>query len=342
MVVVSGFDDDGPLRDLAANLQVLGHPKVLMLESLDTTGTAIDPLIAATPGLSLRRLPRPPGQIELIETLTRTLAPAPSPTHAPEAQGSGLSLLLAEDNLVNQALMVKMLERRGHRVFVVGNGADLVDHLSEAPDVYDAVLCDIQMPVMDGYEAAIVIRLREAQNHTRRVPIIAVTAHAMGGERERCIEAGMDAYLSKPIGEDELAAALDEVRKTKDLAAAQPAREPSGDGVFDRRNVLELASGDFEFLRGLVGIFSESAPRLVERIEKEAAAGNAATLMRAAHQLKGSIGNFSAPAARGVAAAIEERTRAGDLDGATTLVPELRKRVDELVRALETLVRESA
>ena len=214
-------------------------------------------------------------------------------------------------------------------------GADRVDRLLETPDAFDAVLMDLQMPVMDGYESTAVIRLREAQSGRRRLPIIAVTAHALGGERERCIEAGMDAYLSKPIAERELFEVLDSV------TARRPEPDPAGtptSEVFDVKRVLEFAAGDREFLQNLVALLAETAPKQLETIDAALRAGDSQAVFRAAHQLKGTVGNFAAKRALDLAGRLEELGRTQSLAGGDVLLTGLRAEVGRLLAALDTML----
>jgi len=127
----------------------------------------------------------------------------------PADDGAPLVILLAEDNVVNQKLIARLLEKRGDQAIVVANGRAAVD--ATATRAFDLVLMDVQMPEMDGMEATAAIRRRERETG-RHVPIIALTAHAMHGDRERCLAAGMDGYLSKPVQGSELSAVLDRVR----------------------------------------------------------------------------------------------------------------------------------
>lgn len=355
LVVVAGFGEEqlalvGALGQGSERLRGL---KLVSLESAEGLARPLPPELAAVPGLVLERLPRPPSPAELIRVLASLVAPRPEASHklarAASGSASGLSIIVAEDNVVNQALLAKLLERRGHAVTVVGNGADLVDRLWDAPGAFDLALVDIQMPVMDGYEAAAVIRLREAQSGRTPTPIIAVTAHAMGGERERCLEAGMDGYLSKPIDDKELAALIEaslakrrQAPRTAVSGEAVSARGGAAEAIFDRAHVLEIAAGDVVFLEGLVGIFAESAPKLVGEIESHITAGDAGQVYRKAHQLKGSISNFGAERARATAAAMERHGHEGDLGAAAALLPELAARVDELVEGLRALAVEAS
>jgi len=343
LVVVSGFLGEQPeiVRQLAEQLALVGQARVISLEDIETLCRPVAADLAEMPALALRRMPRPPSPNELIAVLTELLVPRPVHREVP-ARGPGLSLLVAEDNVVNQTLMMKMLERRGHSVRVADNGADLVDRLWEAPGEFDAVLMDIQMPVMDGLEATAVIRLREAQSQRPRMPIIAVTAHAMGGERERCLEAGMDGYLAKPIVERELTALLEAIAAQPRPGTGPEAPVRSTTEVFDRRRVLELAAGDMDFLRGLVALFGDDAPRLVSQVADHLAAGDAEAAYRKAHQLKGSIGNFGADRACTAAAELEELARNGEVARAAAKVAPLQREVDTLVSGLRALIREVA
>ena len=181
--------------------------------------------------LGIRRcLTKPVKHSDLLEAVRDALGAsaasgeAPSPAEGPVAPVRRLRILLAEDNAVNQKLAVRLLEKQGHAVAVVGNGREALAAL-EAGD-FDAVLMDVSMPEMDGLEATGQVRRREAERGGRHMPIIAMTAHAMKGDRERCLAAGMDGYVSKPIRPDELARAL------ADAAPAElPANPPADSGA---------------------------------------------------------------------------------------------------------------
>jgi len=335
-----GMRSDGTppeLAEMSRHLAFRGK-KVLSLESFETLTAALSEPIAA---LEPQRMARPAPPLELLEALTMMLAPKPGSRATNVGRNranGGLSVLVVEDNAVNQALLAKMLERRGHAVVLTGNGADAVDRLQESPGGFDVVLMDIQMPVMDGYEATAVIRMREAQDSLPRMPIIAVTAHAMSGERDKCLEAGMDNYLAKPVSEAELMALMDEtVRRIRTAEPSAPAGASTSD-VFDVRRVLEFAAGDQAFLRTLVEIFSETTPKQVAAIETSVQNRDAGALMRAAHQLKGSVGNFAAERARKLAGELEDQARRKDFDGAAAVVPQLRVELDALREGLQRLV----
>ena len=161
-----------------------------------------------------QRLTKPVSPLELLEAVFRALAPSTTlaQTAAPAAQpgvlpGGGLSILLAEDNPVNQRLAARLLEKMGHRVTLAANGREAVEANEREP--FAAILMDVQMPEMDGYQATGLIRAREQELALRRTPIVGVTAHAMKGDREKCLAAGMDDYVSKPIKSSELRESLE-------------------------------------------------------------------------------------------------------------------------------------
>jgi CheY-like chemotaxis protein len=167
-------------------------------------------------------LPKPVSQSELWDAIATVLASRsgvegtqPLVTrHSLREARTHLRVLLAEDNVVNQRLAVRLLEKRGHSVEVAGTGAEAIEFLA-GKGPFDLVIMDVQMPDMDGLEATRAIRDRESQGH-QRIPIIGVTAHALQGDRERCLEAGMDDYLSKPFRASELFEAVEKVASKTD------------------------------------------------------------------------------------------------------------------------------
>ena len=222
-------------------------------------------------------------------------AGAPAEAAAPAMQVVGLDLLLAEDNAVNQMLAVRILERRGHHVTVVGDGEAAV--MANFEHRYDAILMDVQMPKMNGFEATAAIRQQEERTGWH-IPIIAMTAHAMKGDRKACLEAGMDHYVAKPIQASELLGLLDTIAGERVLAGppteARAAADAGHAAVFDLPSALERCGDDAELLAELVDLFYEDLPNLLGLVRESVAAGDAATLTRAAHTLKGAVGNFSA------------------------------------------------
>jgi signal transduction histidine kinase/ActR/RegA family two-component response regulator/HPt (histidine-containing phosphotransfer) domain-containing protein len=228
-----------------------------------------------------------------------------------ERQARRLNVLLAEDNVVNQRLATSILERRGHRVTTVHNGREAVTAIGGG--AFDVVLMDVQMPVMGGLEATTVIRSRE--HATSRLPVIAMTAHAMKGDRERCIAAGMDEYLTKPVNAQQLCAMVERV------AAELPAGPTLGwPGMEDRYEaVLTRVGGDPQFLLDISQIFIEELPGHLLKIRHALDLRSGPALRRAAHGLRAAATNFEASAVVDAARTLEEIGRTaefGDTEGA--------------------------
>jgi CheY-like chemotaxis protein/HPt (histidine-containing phosphotransfer) domain-containing protein len=231
------------------------------------------------------------------------------------AERTPLKILLADDNVVNQQLALALLEKMGYRADVVVNGAEVLDAL--ARERYDVVLMDVEMPVMDGLEAS---RRINQWWPAERPRIIAMTANAMQGDRETCLAAGMDDYLSKPIRKTELAAALarSEPRTTPE------GRWPTPHEVDDVEPVdltqLEATIGDPVFVRELISTFLSDAPHLVETLRSSLDHDNSEELRRAAHTLKSNGRTFGATALASLSEELELSAQTGMLAGAGELV----------------------
>jgi CheY-like chemotaxis protein/HPt (histidine-containing phosphotransfer) domain-containing protein len=290
---------------------------------------------------------KPIKQSELLNTILDLLSTVPARRAAPAGAAEPppswrrpLRVLLAEDNLVNQKVTVRVLEKQGHSVAVAGNGHEAVEAV--AHEAFDLVLMDIQMPGMGGIEATASIRSREA-GPGRRVPIIAMTAHVMKGDRERCLAAGMDGYVSKPIQARELQGAIDEVlrRLGRSPGGEKPAEvekgPPVGPDELDRAVALERVGGDLELLRELALMFIAEAPSWLEGLVNAVTAGDAAALKRVAHTLKGAVGTFGAKRASDAALRLEELGRKGNLAEAPAALAEAQEAVARLLRALAEL-----
>jgi CheY-like chemotaxis protein len=190
---------------------------------MTTPGSPIDTSVVEAVGI-VERISKPFSPSELLACLQRALAtpkdaaPVAAPVRPAAPTHGARRILLAEDNPVNQRVAQRMLEKLGHTVVVAANGREAIEALETAR--FDAVLMDMQMPEMDGLQATAVIRAREADQALARVPIIALTANAMKGDRERCLASGMDAYLSKPIKSSELKDALDHFAGATPTSAA--------------------------------------------------------------------------------------------------------------------------
>ncbi len=351
---MTGFDLARVIKANAA----LKPLRVVLMPSFGKRGHAQD---AREAGISAY-LVKPVKEQELFECLLAVVTQAALPEAEPRLvtrhsiAESGPArhqrILIAEDNLVNQKLLVAQVAQLGLRADIVENGAEALDALDRRH--YALVLMDCQMPVLDGYDATRRLRLREAGgSHT---PVIAVTANAMAGDRERCIEAGMDDYLAKPIRRDELRSILDrwltdgvpqasDVRHG-DVAAVSRAAD-AGPAVAPQRAAAPVAEDEgkspgslaarleelhaecgTEVLVCIVDIFLEDASSGIRKARVLLADGDAESLEREAHTLKGSCANIGAEQLASVFSTIEDRAEAGDLDG-------LEERIEEAVIRLE-------
>jgi two-component system sensor histidine kinase/response regulator len=236
---------------------------------------------------------------------TATAVSKPSAgTLALAAGGTRVRVLLVEDNVVNQRVAAGLLTRRGHSVTIAQHGGEALACL--AKDRFDVVLMDLQMPVMSGIEATHAIRARESASG-EHVRIVAMTAHAMDGDRERCLEAGMDGYLAKPIDPPRLFAAVEQASDSAAAAAATVSTMTQP--VFDERALLERLYGDAGLMATVIAVFLEDCPARLAAIHHAVTARDTAGVRAAAHSLAGAAGNLSATGLFIAAKALE---RAGD------------------------------
>ena len=284
-----------------------------------------------------------------------------------------LRLLLAEDNAVNQRLAVRVLEKQGHSVAVAGNGKQAVaawERAETAGTPFDLILMDIQMPEMDGFEATHLLRARE-QETGNHIPVVAMTAHAMKGDRERCLEAGMDDYVSKPLQVEKLLAVIGRLAGTHPGASADPpetggwgasdeeqrggspapaspkplsspfrfgedAEEQGGSGFpFDAAAALDRVDDDRELLIEILGLFREQAATSSGLIRDAVAGQDGPALERAAHSLKGAAANISAEPVREASLHLEQAGREDDWEAAQTAWADLEAALPRLEAALD-------
>lgn len=325
---------------------------------LVSAGQRADPGIGDYAGIACT-VSKPVKQSDLLNAIMDTVAGTCAP--ALDEGADGLSegvvpqrILLAEDGAVNQRVAVLMLESRGHEVTVANNGREAVERFKSG--AFDLILMDVQMPEMDGLEATRTIRGLETDGD--HIPIVAMTAHAMSGDRERCLEAGMDDYLSKPIQARLLYTAVEgaqaAVRGAQ--AAARGAQTSSGEraSMADREETVPSSAsapvdwdkavarvgGDEAVIAELAGLFLAECPGLETGMREAVDAGNAADLRRHAHTLKGSAGIFQAEAAVDAAQRLEKMGRDGDLDGAEEALSALAHELDRLKPVLAARVAE--
>jgi two-component system sensor histidine kinase/response regulator len=251
-----------------------------------------------------------------------------------------LRILVAEDNATSQRLAVRLLEKRGHKVVVAGNGKVALEALEKSTfEGFDVVLMDIQMPEMDGLEATAAIRQRE-KAYGKHTTIIAMTAHAMKGDRERCLEAGMDGYVAKPVRAEDLFREIERHAAPQAESPAQPAAPAPNaaaefDEVLDRAAALAHVEGDTDLLGELVALFLEDCPRLVGAVREALARNDAKALERAAHALKGTLSNFAAVAATAAALRLEQMGHGDNLAQAGEACAALEAEIERLKPLLE-------
>ena len=329
--VMPGMDGFAVVERIQGDPGLAGST-IMMLSSADRTGDA-----ARCRGLGVSRyLRKPVTQSELFDAIADALASAaPAPEDRPgpavlrAAEGfRPLRILLAEDNEVNQELVAQMLRRAGHAVVVAGDGRKALAAFDAGG--IDLALMDVQMPELDGFAVTAAIRLRE-EAIGMRIPIVALTAHAMNGDRERCLAAGMDAYLSKPVSRAELSAAIADLLPHGRPAAPPPAaasadRDPRGE-AFDPAPALARTGGDEELLRKLIGLFVAQSGKLLPRIREAGERGDGPALERHAHKLKGSLGGFGAARATDAAHRLELMGRSGEMGPVPAAIGELESEV---------------
>lgn len=272
-----------------------------------------------------------------------------TPGAQPIAEGDSIPLriLLAEDNPINSRLVVETLRKWGHSVVPAENGKRAVAAFEK--DRFDLILMDVQMPEMNGFEATALIRQKEKDWGTK-VPIIALTAHAMQGDREQCLSAGMNDYLAKPIVRMELYKMLKEVaqnikpqpgsridQRSRRRTTHKPVDGNAPGLIFDRVSLLDRVGGDRLLLKEVVGMFIEEAREMIPQVHQSIGLGDRQEVARQCHSMKGIIGNFSAPAAFGAALRLEKIALDGDWGNAIDGFEQLKQEVEQLIVALDAL-----
>jgi CheY-like chemotaxis protein/HPt (histidine-containing phosphotransfer) domain-containing protein len=261
------------------------------------------------------------------------------------ARRDNARILLVEDNLTNQEVVSGMLRRLGWRASLASNGKEAIQVLES--ELYDLVLMDVQMPEMDGHEATRVIRDPRSAVLNHNVPIVATTAHAMQGDVEKCLAAGMSDYLSKPIDPKKLAKVVEmwltrkvhrasgEVPVEQAISINAPPSKPAVKSpVFNRKTFLERMMGDEEFARDVVDSFVKGLPALLSSLTDGFERKDLQSIWKQAHKLKGSAANVGGDALRDVASKVEAAGKAGDLEEAIRCIPELESEASQLKEAL--------
>jgi two-component system sensor histidine kinase/response regulator len=241
---------------------------------------------------------------------------------------------------VNQKLAIRILEKAGYNVTLAANGREVLKALERArPRGFDVVLMDIQMPEMDGLEATTAIRDREKSSR-EHLPIIAMTANAMRGDRERYLDGGMDGYISKPINSlglfAEIERCLAEVKRSTVMAI-----NPSQHGEqLNRASLLERVEGDQELLAEMIQLFLADAPQLLNAMRNALLQGDMILLERSAHSIKGAAGNMSAEVTVGAALRLEQSAKIGDAESSKADLAALEGAIERLLPVLADLCQE--
>jgi two-component system sensor histidine kinase/response regulator len=317
-----------------------GQPKIIVLSSAGRPpeGSGVEKLDIS------RFLCKPVKQSDLLDAIADAMGVATrdrtSDSQFAEIRSSELpsmEVLLAEDGRVNQVVAVNLLESRGHEVTVAGNGREAVEAFSEKK--FDAILMDVQMPEMNGYEATGAIRLLEKELGGH-IPIIAMTANAMAGDREKCLDSGMDDYIAKPVRSEELFRVLESYADGVPPAdgggtpdGKRLGKKPKGTG-FDPAE-FRAAMQNKALMSELVDIFREDTPAMLESIRANLDAGDAQELHKVSHGLKGQIGNYFADGALEAARKFDEAAKRGDLKSARRLHGQLLAKVAKLGTELD-------
>jgi two-component system sensor histidine kinase/response regulator len=317
----------------------LADAVIMMLTSTDQSGDA-----ARCRQLGIARyLVKPIRKSELLSAVLATLgqpvrAPATPPAvHEKAEQGShGLQILLVEDNPVNHTVGLRMLQKMGHVVALAKNGKEALERI--AKNKFDLVFMDVQMPEMDGLTATRHIRASERLSG-RHQRIIAMTARAMRGDREVCLAAGMDGYISKPIAREELESAIQQYAGEIHPSAgpSETAIPPPASG-WDARVFLEKIGGDESLLREVTDILLEETPKLIARLRKAVETADAETLETTAHSLKGELSYLGSSAADH-ARELEKMGRDKKLDRAAELLSAFEEEIRSLLEEVRKGVR---
>jgi signal transduction histidine kinase/DNA-binding response OmpR family regulator len=317
----------------------LGGPQMIMISS----GARSDDIQRCRELQISRYMTKPVVPSELLDTILASCQPAPSEVEATQEvapqQSRKLRVLLAEDGIINQHVAVGFLEGWGNEVVVANNGREAVEAYQSAE--FDVVLMDVQMPEMDGYQAT--AALREMQESLgKRVPIIAMTAAAMKGDRERCLEAGMDAYISKPIAADQLREIIRQhVASYEDPGAAAPATVTWSDDTdrpFQYATAIERIPGGAAAFPEMGRLLVSETPNMLQEIRAAIQAQDASLLERSAHTLKGTAEIFAAEHVVAHALRLESLGRSGQLQDAAPILADLERELDRLTAAVQNML----
>jgi CheY-like chemotaxis protein/HPt (histidine-containing phosphotransfer) domain-containing protein len=290
-------------------------------------------------------LTKPVGQSELLDAILSVLgvkAPKELMIEAPVVvqttpQGPSLRILLCEDHAVNQKLAIRLLEKAGHRIVLAATGKKALEILGNACDPgFDVILMDIQMPEMDGMETTAAIRKREIDTG-KHVIIIAMTANAMRGDKERYLAVGMDGYISKPINSRGLFAEIKRCLNGTERSMPMTANSSEPAEQLDRASLMDRVEGDRELLAEMIALFVDDVPRLMDTMRSALRQGDMTVLERSAHSLKGAASNLSANLTSAAASQLEKNAKNGDVEASKASLTSLEGPVERLLPLLADL-----
>jgi two-component system, sensor histidine kinase and response regulator len=333
MPVIDGFAVAREIRDDAK----LAASTVMLLSSADSS----DDLFRCRELGIAAYVRKPVKHSELLSAIQASLGAESTRVGKSDATARGdhlgatrsLNILLAEDNPINQRVATSLLEARGHRLTSCGNGIEALRAM--ALESFDLVLMDVQMPEMDGLEATKAIRLgeRESGAHVR---IVAMTAHALKGDRERCLAAGMDDYVAKPVSEEELLRAVEQGSALERNAWPAHGRTEMQRLVWDREGALARVRGRTALLDNLIALYLQQVPTLLKQARAAIEGGDDSALARVAHTLKSSAASIGGVTVAAAAQALEDLGHADSSAGAEKVYAKVCEETEELRRQLAT------
>jgi CheY-like chemotaxis protein len=320
---MDGFATAEHLRDQAQG----GLPTIMLVTSSDQFGDAQRCKDIGVAAYLIKPVRQSALRDAILAALDASRRPVQKETRTPEPPNRPpLRILLAEDNVVNQRVAMGMLTKAGHSVTLAENGKLALDALDKA--TFDLVLMDMQMPEMSGSEA--IAAIRERESHVGgHLPIIALTAHALKGDRERCLAAGADDYLAKPVAPTTL---YERIAAFTSVKEAEPAA-----AVFDQARAAALLArvgGDPLLFRDVIELFLDDCPNQLDAIREAIHDQHADRVYRSAHKLKGSAGNFDAHEVMALLQRLEARARDGDLTTCVSVFVEIEAEAERLMAAL--------
>ncbi|EDY19308.1 multi-sensor hybrid histidine kinase [Chthoniobacter flavus Ellin428] len=317
------------VREIKSDPQIAGTRVILLTEF----GRRLDFAELNTAGIFDSRF-KPVRQSALFDCLTNALLESAPRVRTPISMSPNPHsfrperILVAEDNAVNQRVALGQLRKLGYRADVAGNGFEALQALSQI--AYDIVLMDCHMPEMDGYEATLAIRQRE--KGTQRAWIIAMTANAISGDREQCLAAGMDDYVSKPVRTADLADALERARNRGSVQAEESAIDSNAIAELE---TLPAENGE-NLLLNLIRLFIRNAPQAIGEMDAGLNTADGRAVRLAAHQLKGSCSQFGAHRLEALCAQLERIGQTGSLESADELLSQAEGELQRVISALES------